>query len=171
MNLIISLIVCSLSLNLFDQVLYCFIFDYLKTLGQTARLWILVYLHWNCGNSTGKYLLKSWLQLLFRAMVSWTTSLNTCWIWTNPKFCYAYFFLWTWLFTVQNPVTMDNELQSRDAWITSLYFPLKKSTGVYDTSKLEYPYLTEYPDAVQCKTGYHLELEAETVVWYGSYAG
>lgn len=41
MNLISSLIVCSLSLNLFDQFSYYFIFGQFKTLGQTPRLGVL----------------------------------------------------------------------------------------------------------------------------------
>lgn len=60
---------------------------------------------------------------------------------------------------------MDNELRRLNASITSMCcLSFSKKYLGYDTGKLEHPYLTEHPDAVQCRTGYRLEIEAETAV-------
>lgn len=74
---------------------------------------------------------------------------------------------------VQTPVTMPHELQRwNECLVTSAYcLSVSKQYLAVWYGKLAYPYLTEHPNAVQCKTGYRLETEAETVVWCGSYAG
>lgn len=112
-------------------------------------------------------------------MVSGTTSLNTWWLWVSPKF-YVFSCLCSVMFFSDKLGYSQFKTQSlwtviyRDWMPESLQctaFFLQKSPCMYDTSKLKDPYLTEYSNVVQCKTRYHLEIEAETAVWYGSYAG
>lgn len=55
--------------------------------------------------------------------------------------------------------------------LNMLLFFFTKAPGCIILANWEYPYLIEYPNAVQCKTEYRLEIEAETGVWYGSYVG